>query len=60
MGLRHTTTFDISDGIKRPSPEYASSFLSQILMAWFEPTVWKARNKPIDKKDLWDLNAEDR
>ena len=44
----------------KPSPESSSSFLNQILLVWFDSTVWRSKNRSIDKKDLWDLNAEDR
>ena len=43
-----------------PSPEKLSSFLSQMLFLWFDPTVWKARKRTVTLDDLWDLNREDR
>ena len=49
-----------SEDAKNLSPESTSSFLNQILLVWFDSTVWKAKNKAIHKDDLWDLNAEDR
>ena len=56
----HKKVFTPLDGGCKPSPEYSSSFLNQILLVWFDSTVWRSKNKSIDKKDLWDLNAEDR
>ena len=43
-----------------PSPEKLSSFLSQMLFLWFDPTVWRARKRTVTLDDLWDLNREDR
>ncbi|KAI2474349.1 ATP binding cassette (ABC) transporter subfamily C member, partial [Diabrotica virgifera virgifera] len=42
-----------------PSPEESASFLSRLLFAWFDPLAWKGFRKPLETKDLWDINVED-
>jgi len=42
------------------SPELTASFISRLLFAWFDKTVWRGRSKTIDESDVWDLNPEDR
>ncbi|XP_065205465.1 multidrug resistance-associated protein 1-like [Planococcus citri] len=44
-------TFD-----KNECPRSQSSFLSQILFAWFEPLVWKGYRKSLENEDLWNLD----
>ncbi|XP_072401337.1 multidrug resistance-associated protein 1 isoform X3 [Diabrotica undecimpunctata] len=44
---------------KNPSPEESASFLSRLLFAWFDPLAWKGFKKPLETKDLWDINVED-
>jgi len=46
--------------MKNPSPEKNSSFLNQILIEWITPLIWKGYKSPLEYKDLWDLNEEDK
>ncbi|XP_065205458.1 multidrug resistance-associated protein 1-like [Planococcus citri] len=41
---------------KNECPRSQSSFLSQILFAWFEPLVWKGYRKSLEDEDLWNLD----
>ncbi|XP_065209502.1 multidrug resistance-associated protein 1-like isoform X2 [Planococcus citri] len=41
---------------KNECPRNQSSFLSQILFAWFEPLLWKGYRKSLDDEDLWNLD----
>lgn len=43
----------------KPYPEVGASFLSRILYNWFIPMVWKGYRKPLEGKDLWNINVED-
>ena len=49
----------VADDVDKPSPQVSASFLSQLFLAWFDKTVWKAWYKPIEEEDVWDLNTED-
>jgi hypothetical protein len=46
----------LSDQPRKNSPELTASFLSRLIFAWFDKTVWRGRSKTIDESDLWDLN----
>ncbi|XP_065205463.1 multidrug resistance-associated protein 1-like [Planococcus citri] len=41
---------------KNECPKSQSSFLSQILFAWFEPLIWKGYRKSLEDEDLWNLD----
>ncbi len=43
----------------KPYPEVGASFPSRILYTWFTPLAWKGYRKPLEEKDLWNVNAED-
>ena len=40
-------------------PELHSSFLNQITFNWFTKLAWKGHRRPLERKDLWDLNDRD-
>nr|CAH7713756.1 unnamed protein product [Callosobruchus chinensis] len=44
---------------KKPCPEEGAGAPSRILFTWFDLTAWKGYRKPLEIKDLWDLNPED-
>ncbi|KAL1454350.1 hypothetical protein WDU94_010619, partial [Cyamophila willieti] len=44
---------------QKPSPEYRASFPSKLIFAWFDRTAWLGYKKPLEAKDLFDLNHED-
>lgn len=46
--------------LEKRCPEESASFLSKILFAWFEVLAWKGYRNPLEYKDLWDLNTEDK
>jgi len=43
-----------------PSPEGAASFASLMIYHWFNPLAWKGYKRPLEFKDLWDLNPRDK
>lgn len=43
----------------KPYPEQGASFLSRLLYTWFDPLAWKGYKRPLEQKDLWDMNPED-
>ncbi|XP_069695544.1 multidrug resistance-associated protein 1 isoform X5 [Periplaneta americana] len=45
--------------VERPCPEQGASFLSRLFFAWFDPLAWKGFRKPLETKDLWNMNPED-
>lgn len=44
---------------KQPYPEQGASFLSRLFYTWFDPLAWKGFRRPLEQKDLWDMNPED-
>ncbi|KAI5745186.1 hypothetical protein M8J76_008998 [Diaphorina citri] len=44
---------------QNPSPEYRASFPSKLIFAWFDRMAWLGYRKPLENKDLWNLNHED-
>ncbi|XP_070580038.1 multidrug resistance-associated protein 1-like isoform X1 [Ptychodera flava] len=42
-----------------PCPETSASFLSKITFWWFTGLVIRGYKKPLEREDLWSLNAED-
>ncbi|CAH1990666.1 unnamed protein product [Acanthoscelides obtectus] len=44
---------------ERPCPEQYASFLSKLLFTWFDPLAWLGYKKPLEMKDLWEMNPED-
>lgn len=53
------STITICFFFKNPSPEEQASFLSHLLFTWFDKLAWKGFKKPLEQKDLWDMNPED-
>lgn len=45
--------------LQRPCPEQSASFLSKLFFAWFDPLAWRGFRKPLETKDLWNMNPED-
>ncbi|XP_031616914.1 multidrug resistance-associated protein 1 isoform X6 [Contarinia nasturtii] len=43
----------------KPYPEQGASFLSRLLYTWFDPLAWQGYRRPLEQKDLWDMNPED-
>ncbi|XP_034960244.2 ATP-binding cassette sub-family C member 3 [Zootoca vivipara] len=43
-----------------PCPELNSGFLSKITFWWFTSMAVQGYKKPLEDKDLWSLNAEDK
>ncbi|KAL1463595.1 hypothetical protein WDU94_015335, partial [Cyamophila willieti] len=52
-------TFSEHPVTEKPSPEYRASFPSKLIFAWFDRMAWLGYKKPLEAKDLWDLNHED-
>jgi len=42
-----------------PSTELSASFLNQIFFFWFDPLTWKGWKRPLEEKDIYDINPED-
>lgn len=34
--------------------------LSIVTYSWFDPLIWKGYKKPLESKNLWDLNQKDK
>ena len=34
--------------------------LSMLTYYWFRPLAWKGYKKPLESKDLWDINEKDK
>jgi len=45
--------------VERPCPEQRASFLSKLFFSWFDALAWKGFRKPLEVKDLWNMNPED-
>ncbi|XP_049833464.1 multidrug resistance-associated protein 1-like [Schistocerca gregaria] len=45
--------------VEKLCPEGSASFLSRIMYTWFDSFAWKGFRKPLEMKDLWDMNPED-
>ncbi|XP_049764041.1 multidrug resistance-associated protein 1 isoform X1 [Schistocerca cancellata] len=45
--------------VEKPCPEGSASFPSRILYTWFDRLAWKGFRKPLEMKDLWNMNPED-
>ena len=41
-----------------PIPEIFSSFLRKITFMWFDPMAWNGFRKPLEEKDMWDINPQ--
>lgn len=46
--------------LQLPSREATASFPSRITFQWFWPLAYLGYKKPLEFKDLWDLNPEDK
>lgn len=44
---------------ENPYPEEGASFLSRLLYTWFDSMAWKGFRRPLEQKDLWDINPKD-
>lgn len=44
---------------QNPYPEQGASFLSRLFYTWFDPLAWRGYRRPLEQKDLWDMNPED-
>nr|QST14986.1 ABCC1-2 protein [Diaphanosoma celebensis] len=54
---------NISEGTSKqnnPSPEEGASFPSRMVYQWFDAMAWKGYKRPLEMKDLWDLNNGDK
>lgn len=52
-------TVNFSFSIQKPCPEQSASFLSRLFFTWFDPLAWKGYRRPLEHKDLWEMNVED-
>ncbi|XP_056607956.1 multidrug resistance-associated protein 1 isoform X1 [Triplophysa dalaica] len=43
-----------------PCPEFGASFLSNITFWWINRLMVQGYKRPLEEKDLWSLNAEDK
>uniref|UniRef100_A0A8B9LQS4 Multidrug resistance-associated protein 1 n=1 Tax=Astyanax mexicanus TaxID=7994 RepID=A0A8B9LQS4_ASTMX len=46
--------------VQNPCPEAGASFLSRISFWWITGLMVQGYKRPLEEKDLWSLNAEDR
>lgn len=44
---------------QNPSPEQSAGFLSHLLFLWFDKLTLTGFKRPLEQKDLWDMNPED-
>ncbi|KAJ3265284.1 hypothetical protein HDU77_005729 [Chytriomyces hyalinus] len=51
---------ELKDGVREPSREHNASFLSKLTYAWIDPLLLKARSKPLEDEDIWDLPEQDK
>ncbi|KAJ3237858.1 hypothetical protein HDU81_008767 [Chytriomyces hyalinus] len=51
---------ELKDGVREPSREHDASFLSKLTYAWIDPLLLKARSKPLEDEDIWDLPEQDK
>lgn len=42
-----------------PCPELSAGFPSKLLFHWFDAFVWQGYKRPLENKDLWNMNPED-
>lgn len=45
---------------QNPSPEEKASFPSRLVYQWFDAMIWKGYKKPLEGKDLVDMNFDDK
>ena len=45
---------------QNPSPEEKASFPSRLVYQWFDAMIWKGYKKPLEGKDLCDMNFDDK
>ncbi|KAL5238885.1 hypothetical protein ACI65C_006295 [Semiaphis heraclei] len=45
--------------VEKPCPEMKASYPSRILFRWFDVLVWTGYNRPLETKDLWNMNYDD-
>ncbi|XP_063235809.1 multidrug resistance-associated protein 1-like isoform X7 [Bacillus rossius redtenbacheri] len=45
--------------VKNPCPEQNASFLSKLFFSWFDRLAWRGFRKPLEMKDLWNMNPQD-
>ncbi len=46
------------EDIRQPCPINSASFLSRLLFLWPDSFVWSGFRKPLEVKDLWELNPD--
>ncbi|KAK7866925.1 hypothetical protein R5R35_001662 [Gryllus longicercus] len=44
---------------ENPCPEQGASFLSRLFFGWFDALALKGFRRPLETKDLWNMNPED-
>ncbi|KAK3912845.1 Canalicular multispecific organic anion transporter 2 [Frankliniella fusca] len=40
-------------------PEFDASFINKIFFGWYDRMAWKGFRRPLEQKDLWELNPMD-
>ncbi|CAH1713412.1 unnamed protein product [Aphis gossypii] len=45
--------------VEKPCPEMKASYPSRILFTWFDALAWTGYNRPLETKDLWNMNYDD-
>eukprot|EP00102_Acyrthosiphon_pisum_P020986 XP_016658196.1 PREDICTED: multidrug resistance-associated protein 1 isoform X2 [Acyrthosiphon pisum] len=45
--------------VEKPCPEMKASYPSRILFTWFDTLAWTGYNRPLETKDLWNMNYDD-
>ncbi|KAJ3202455.1 hypothetical protein HDU82_007345 [Entophlyctis luteolus] len=51
---------EVQRGVREPSREFRSSFLARLTFSWIDPLLLKARSKPLEDEDVWDLSDIDK
>ena len=51
---------DYMFNIQKPSPEAGASMVSVLTYFWFRPLIWTGYKNPLETKDLWDLDENDK
>ncbi|XP_029344396.1 multidrug resistance-associated protein 1 isoform X2 [Acyrthosiphon pisum] len=47
------------ESVQVPCPEMKASFPSKVLFSWFDSFAWSGYKRPIEFKDLWNMNYDD-
>ncbi|CAI6346527.1 unnamed protein product [Macrosiphum euphorbiae] len=45
--------------VQVPCPEIKASFPSKVIYLWFDSFAWSGYKRPIEPKDLWNMNYDD-